>query len=209
MDKQKKLRGSIFGGFNKKDVAHYIEEVSKKSNEQRSEAEELRARCEQLESSLGEQQEAQARIAELEESVRDLSSRNETLVIQNAELQSALDKAKAELNSALENAEVYKAAKERFAELEIESSRRAIEIKRQAIRTAEDVRNNSVNNVEEVKANLDNITLEAQRLKGKMQMQIAAFGASIDELGSMLGEKKSALDKCLQDSAQQTQALDE
>lgn len=205
MDKQKKLRASFIGGFNKKDVAQYIEEVSKKANEQRSEAEELRARCEQLEAEVGAQQDAEARIAELEDNVKDLSARNEALVIQNAELQTSLDKVKAELASALENAEVYKAAKERFAELEIESSRRAIEIKRQAIRTAEGVRNNSVNNVEEVKASLDNIALEAQRIKSKIQMQIAAFNTSIDELGTMLVEKKSVLDKCLQDSAQQVE----
>ncbi len=202
MSEQKPIRGSLFGGFNKKDVAGYVEELSKKSAELRAENEQLHARCEELEdcrsrlnaclnefNALREEfDSAMAQIDTLNTELAQLREEKEMLTQENSEL-------KASLTSLNNDVEVYHAAKERLAALEIESSRRSLEIERSAKLNAASTINAAKARAEEMQAALENLRRDSIRMKDSLRAQLTGLESSLDDIATLSSGKKEFLGK--------------
>lgn len=195
MSNQKPIRGSLFGGFNKKDVAGYIEELSRKSGEYRTENEQLKERCTELEACLQELESLQAdfdaMLAQLEEAnaeLEELRADKSRLEEENASLSAELASAKAEY-------EVYNTAKERLAALEVEASRRSLELERSAKSNAEKIRSDAVDSVVEMQAALESIRRDTMRMKDNLRAQITGLESSIDDLAALSRSKQEFLGK--------------
>lgn len=195
MDTKNPIRGCVFGGFNRKDVAGYIEELVRKSNEYKAECDTLRERCSSLEAEQSGYEQLrpdyEALAAELEalrSAQAELSAENQRLSEENAML-------RAELSDAQENAEVYHAAKERLAALEVEASKRSIILEREAKRDAEETARRSSETVEEVQASLDAVRREALRMKDRFRCQLSSIEQSLDELSALTQSKQEFLNK--------------
>ena len=200
MSEKKPIRGSIFGGFNKKDVAGYIEEISKRSGEYQAENEQLKERCFELESYQQEfeglQRDFDTMLAQLEEAnseLEQLRSDNTRLETENASLS-------AQLAAAKEDAEVYNAAKERLAALEVEASRRSLELERSAKANADKILCDAGSCVAEIQASLESIRRDALRMKDNLAGQLASIESGIDDLAALSQSKQEFLRKYTQDN---------
>ncbi|MDD6189703.1 MAG: hypothetical protein PUB32_09055 [Clostridiales bacterium] len=200
MSNQKPIRGSLFGGFNKKDVAGYIEELSRKSGEYRTENEQLKERCVELESCRQELENLRGQfdtvLAQYEEAKAEL----EQLRADKAQLADINASLASELAAAKEDAAVYQAAKERLAALEIEASRRSLEAEREARISAAKILNDAGNSVVEVQSALEGIRRDALRMKETLRSQLSSLENSIDDLTALSRSKQEFLGKYTQTS---------
>jgi len=186
MSKQKPIRGTLFGGFNKKDVAAYIEELSANSNKYKDENEKLRECRGSKEALDALQREHDVLTAELEQ----LKADNARLEDENATLTSELKALKSDI-------EAYKAAREQLVSLELDANRRAVEIERGARTNADKTLREAGEYVTELQASLDTICRDALRMKENLRAQICGLESSIDDLTTLSRSKHEFLGKYL------------
>ncbi len=189
MSNQKPIRGALFGGFNKKDVAAYIEEISKRSNEYKDENDRLRESSYAKEALEALQADFDALTADLE----DLRAENERLREENAA-------AAAELKSLRADAEAYKAAREQLVALELDANRRAIELEREAKVNADRIIADAGRSAAELRAALDSIRRDALRMKEGLHAQMTGIESSIDDLAALSRSKQEYLGKFIPDN---------
>ncbi len=150
-----RFKKSLFG-FNRRDVAEYIENGAKRLNIYKSEKDRLDLRCSDLEKELAAREEELAllrgsgqaeagRLAELEARAAAAESRV-------ARLEGELRALNAKIAEYKEKAAIYDAAKDRIAGLELDASRRAVEIERAAERRAAEIASNCSAYIASVKA---------------------------------------------------------
>ena len=203
MKNEKPMRGTLFGGFNKKDVAAYIEELSTRSAEYKAENDRLwecSDECESVKQTLAElRQEHDSMLAEFEAAKAEL----EELRAEKARLEEENAALSAELSSARENAEVFNAAKERLAALEVESSRRSIELERDAKANADRILSEVEENVSELRAALLSLYRDTLRMKEGLHGQLAGLESSIDDLAALSQSKQEYLGKFTRVSSEQ------
>ena len=197
MDNTNPLRGSLFGGFNKKDVAAYIEEMAKTNAANLEETEALRARCLEMEEQLGrleamreERDSARAAGDELTEQLKSLQQSMARLEEENRTLRRELEEAKA-------SSEAYEQAKERLAAMEVDSAKRAGEIEKEARGKADAIGKHSREAVNEVNFSLENIRRETLRMKDRLRSQIIALETSVDDFSTLARGKQEYLTRLL------------
>lgn len=193
MSDKKPIRGSLFGGFNKKDVADYIEDISKRYTDVLNENEQLRSRCEELEKYMQSNKELQDELDLKTIELDDVATENNRLAEENAALAARV----AELN---EDIGAYNAAKERLAALEVEASRRAIELQREANNAADAIRSDASTAVAEIRAALESIRRDALRMKDGLYAQITGIASSLDDLAALSSSKQDYLSKYTKDN---------
>ena len=158
------IRSTAFGGFRKKDVAAYIEELSRNAAGERGECERLRERCARLEEQLAEYERLRPEQEALSARADELREENERLSAEVARLEEENAALAETAEAARRDAEVYQAAREHLAALEIESARRSTEIEREAKRKADEITRKSAEGVLELQMALDALRKETQRI---------------------------------------------
>lgn len=122
------FRGSVFGGFNRGDVAAYITSVSKQLNESKAEGLRLKEENAELNKKL---EDLTARVSVLEAENEELKSQNESLSSEKAEagtLKEAAEALRAELDANAKALSEYELIKDRLSLVEVEACKRAQEI---------------------------------------------------------------------------------
>lgn len=195
MSDQKPIRGSLFGGFNKKDVAGYIEELSRKSGEYKTENEQLKERCFELESCQQDLESLRSQLDAVLAQFEDAKAELEHLRAEKTQLEEQNASLVSELEVAKEDAAVYQAAKERLAALEIEASRRSLETEREARLSAAKILIDAGNSVVEVQSALEGIRRDALRMKATIHSQLSSLESSIDDLTALSRSKHEFLGK--------------
>lgn len=195
MSNQKPIRASLFGGFNKKDVAGYIEELSKKSGEYKAESEQLRERCSELETYQQELDSLQSDFDTVTAQLEEANAELEQLRAEKARLEDENASLSAALAAAKEDAEVYNAAKERLAALEVEASRRSLELERDAKSAADKILSDAGDSVVELQASLESIRRDAVRMKDNLRAQLTGLESSLDDLAALSRSKREFLNK--------------
>lgn len=193
MSEKKPIRASLFGGFNKKDVAGYIEDISKRYVDTLNENEQLRSRCEELEKNMQSREELLEELDAKAKELDDISAENARLSEENAALAARV----VELS---ENIDAYNAASERLAALEVEANRHAIELERNATASAEAIRADAGSSVAEIRAALESIRRDALRMKDGLYAQITGIASSIDDLAALSSSKQDYLGKYTKDN---------
>ena len=184
MSNEKPIRGALFGGFNKKDVAAYIEEMSRRTNEYKAENERLLENSYVVDAYASLQEEHEALAAELEA----LKAENTRLAEENAALAAELESIKAD-------SEAYKAAREQLVALELDANRRAIELERTAKAKADSILGTGGESVAELQATMESIRRDALRMKENLHAQITGIESSIDDLAAFSRSKQEFLGK--------------
>lgn len=195
MSNQKPIRGALFGGFNKKDVAGYIEELSKKSGEYKAESEQLRERCceletyqQELDSLQSDFDTAQAQLDEANAELEQLRAENARLQTENAALSAQMETLKSDM-------EAYKAAREQLVSLELDANRRALELERDAKANADRILTEARDSIIDLQASLESIRRDALRMKDNLYAQITGIASSIDDLAALSRSKQEFLGK--------------
>lgn len=184
MSNEKPIRGTLFGGFNKKDVAAYIEEVSRRTNEYKAENDRLLENSYVVDAYASLQVEHEALIAELSQ----LKAENTRLAEEKTALAAELDAIKADT-------EAYKAAREHLVALELDANRRAIELERSAKEKADRMLKDAGENAAEFQATLESIRRDALRMKENLHAQMTGIESSIDDLAALSRSKQEFLGK--------------
>ena len=130
---------TALNGFNRQDVAAYLESAAARYNTLKEEKTQLQQRCDELEAKLAAAAEAQAKLDSVSELLAQktaeaeaLSAELNGLKAENASLLTRLDAAEERLSRNAEKAAEYDELRERLSTLEVEASRRAVEIERSA-----------------------------------------------------------------------------
>jgi len=128
-----KFRGSLIGGFNRKDVAAYIGKVARELSEYKEKSEKLGA----------ENKELKTEVEELTRRVTELSAQNEELKSEldllrgtseeNERLKETIASMQARIDSDAETIAGYEKMKSKLSELEVEALKRAQEIEASAM----------------------------------------------------------------------------
>ena len=199
MDATNPLRGSIFGGFNRKDVAAYVEELAKNNAANKEETEALRKRCLELEEQVGNleamreaQNSASAQVDELTAQVEKLQQEKLSLEEENRLLQ-------AELEEARQSANAYEQVTERLAAMEIDSAKHAEEIEKAAWDKAGEIEADGQRAVSDISSSLENVRRETLRMKDRLRSQLIALEASVEDLSALSRDKQEYLRRYLPD----------
>lgn len=195
MSNQKPIRGTLFGGFNKKDVAGYIEELSKKSGEYKAESEQLRERCDELETYRLTIDELQDDFDHARKELDDANAEIEQLKADKARLEEENSTLSAELAAIKADIEAYKAAREQLVTLELDANRRAVELERDAKATADRILAEARDSIIGLQDSLESIRRDALRMKDGLHAQMAGIESSIDDLAALSRSKQEFLGK--------------
>lgn len=195
MSNQKPIRGTLFGGFNKKDVAGYIEELSKKSGEYKAESEQLRERCDELETYRLTIDELQDDFDHARQALDDANAEIEQLKADNARLEEENSTLSAELAAIKADIEAYKAAREQLVTLELDANRRAVELERDAKAAADRILAEARDSIIGLQDSLESIRRDALRMKDGLHAQMAGIESSIDDLAALSRSKQEFLGK--------------
>ena len=195
MSNQKPIRGTLFGGFNKKDVAGYIEELSKKSGEYKAESEQLRERCDELETYRLTIDELQDDFDHARKELDDANAEIEQLKADKARLEEENSTLSAELAAIKADIEAYNAAREQLVTLELDANRRAVELERDAKAAADRILAEARDSIIGLQDSLESIRRDALRMKDGLHAQMAGIESSIDDLAALSRSKQEFLGK--------------
>ena len=210
MDEQTRgFRSAIFGGFNREDVMHYIEETDTKYY---TETAELRSQLTEAQSAMNElrtQNEAlTAKNAELLERLGEMTldqiESGFSLQATEIEAQNARAAQLAAENDRLtsENAKLsakcgeYDATREKIAEMELSAYRRAKQIEEDAKVELQKLRRKSMETIEQVRRQLDatkenyrTVLARNQQESAEMARKAGEVLGEIDKISASLGKK--------------------
>ncbi|NLO48975.1 MAG: hypothetical protein GX111_11770 [Clostridiales bacterium] len=204
MGADNKLRGSLFGGFNRKDVVSYIEKNAQMSNEYKASSEKWEAKCVDLEMRLQEALAAnasavsaknradeelaglQAHITELENEITELKALDR---LRSEEL----DALKSRLSEYEETIGLYERSKERIALLELNASRRAVNIEKAAEEKAADLTKRCYDLIDALKSEYENICMDTESTAAHIKGEMDKLGARLMNLSELLNSKVDTL----------------
>ena len=209
MDEQTRgFRSAIFGGFNREDVLHYIEETDTKYY---TETAELRSQLTEAQSAMNElrtQNEAlTAKNAELLERLGEMTLDTDKIRAQLDQIESGFSLQATELaaeNDRLtsENAKLsakcgeYDATREKIAEMELSAYRRAKQIEEDAKVELQKLRRKSMETIEQVRRQLDatkenyrTVLARNQQESAEMARKAGEVLGEIDKISASLGKK--------------------
>lgn len=191
---------AALGGFNRRDVAQYIEKMAKEHREQvealqaeleqtRKEKEALAEELEGLRSHSGDLADQEAKVrASLEESTRSLSHLRGELQVTQGHLAMAkkqLGDLQGKVAQLEPMAKQYEVLKDRVATVELEAHRRAQDTVDQAMAEAEDIRAESERvhaETEQARGEAERIRTEARRWADSVLTQYSQLRRGMDSL---------------------------
>ena len=212
MDEQTRgFRSAIFGGFNREDVMHYIEETDTKYY---TETAELRSQLTEAQSAMNElrtQNEAlTAKNAELLERLGEMTLDTDKIRAQLDQIESGFSLQATEIEAqnaraaqlAAENAKLsakcgeYDATREKIAEMELSAYRRAKQIEEDAKVELQKLRRKSMETIEQVRRQLDatkenyrTVLARNQQESAEMARKAGEVLGEIDKISASLGKK--------------------
>ena len=130
---------TALNGFNREDVAAYLEKAAERYNALKEDKIQLKKQVAELETRLSEQentqsrsQEQEAQLSEQSRTIAALQAEVEELRSENTELLLRLKEAESKAYENADKVTEYDTLRQRIATLELEASRRAVEIERSA-----------------------------------------------------------------------------
>ena len=206
MNTQYKLRGKIFGGFNRQDVVNYIEKNARLTSEYKASKEALEVRCDELAGRL-EEEKAQnealraelassnektaglyARITELE---KELSSMREAISSKDEEINTL----RRQISSCNETIDEYENSKERIALLELNASRRAVDIEKEAENKAAVLTKKCNELINTLKTEYIAVCNDAEATVAHITNEMDKIGAKLCDITELLSEKTAKFDE--------------
>ena len=196
MDEQTRgFRSAIFGGFNREDVMHYIEETDTKYY---TETAELRSQLTEAQSAMNElrtQNEAlTAKNAELLERLGEMTLDTDKIRAQLDQIESGFSLQATEIEA--QNAREYDATREKIAEMELSAYRRAKQIEEDAKVELQKLRRKSMETIEQVRRQLDATKENYRTVLARNQQESAELArkagevlGEIDKISASLGKK--------------------
>ncbi|HHU05454.1 MAG TPA: hypothetical protein GXZ65_03095 [Clostridiales bacterium] len=188
----RKFRGSLFGGFNRKDVAAYISKLAREANEFKEECSKLKT----------ENSELKIKIEELTRQVSELGAQNEELngelerlkaqCEENGRLKETIASMQARIDSDAEIISGYDRMKRKLSELEVEALKRAQEIEARAMSEYERI----MNRVGEIIASLKN---EYEEIRAGTEVTAAHLRGEINRMGERISLVNTVLEKTADD----------
>lgn len=143
MEQNMQFRNAGFGGFNRQDVLHYIEETTKEYNQR---AEELRAQCEAAQAEVDELRqslsESKSQEKNLQNRVEELLQEKDALLTRVKKLeplQAQVTLLHSRVEALTPDAEAYAGLRSQISDIELEARQRAGEILAQAKQKAEEI----------------------------------------------------------------------
>lgn len=188
-----------FGGFDKQDVIHYIEQTSKEAAENleklRQERDSLQTEAESLRSQV---RELQTRL-EAESSLREQAqSQLEAEQTARQELEAGRDEAqrlRAELEKLRPEAEAYAQFRDRVGDIECDAHKRAAELEADTTaklrRTVELFRSQYVTLMSTFESTASHVTAELR----KVEVNLTQLPRAMDQAGTELNELAAQLDR--------------
>ena len=204
MGADNKLRGSLFGGFNRKDVVSYIENNAQMSNDYKASSEKWEARCTDLEMRLQEANAANESAASaksrVDEEIAGLRAHITELENEITELKASerikseeLDSLKGRLSEYEEAVGFYERSKERIAQLELNASRRAVNIEKAAEEKASDLTKRCYDLIDALKSEYENICMDTESTAAHIKGEMDKLGTRLMNLSELLNSKVDTL----------------
>lgn len=206
MNTEYKLRGKLFGGFNRQDVVNYIERSARLASEYKASKEALEARCDELAERLEAEKsrnealgaelntanektaELCARIAELE---KELASMQDTISAKESEIADLTR----QISICNETIGVYESSKERIALLELNASRRAVNIEKEAENKAALLTQRCNELVSSLKSKYVAVCNDAEATAAHITGELDKLGAKLCEMVELLSGKTASFDE--------------
>ncbi len=179
------FRSSMFGGFNRSDVAAYITAMSKELNEYKAECERLKA----------EKKELLSKIDFLSDQVSGLMRENDEISRQseNVEaLKARIEALKAKVDEDAKTIETFNKLKGRLSSLEVEACKRAQEIEAAATEKYERIMSKLMNTIAALK-------IEYEDIRCGTEITAAHLRGEISNIDKRIGLVSSVLDKTAND----------
>lgn len=215
---------TALNGFNREDVAAYLEKAAERYNALMEEKTELKKMVTELEGQLYELNSAQGSSADLsgnpDESKAAVAALQEEIALlrsENADLLARLEEAESKAAAYADQVAEYDTLRQRIATLELDASRRAVEIERsaemrvkeiqQAARDEEAAFNRQMEaSARAYQQSLTNAALNATLAAKLVGNEMGQIMQSLKELAASLGEKAGALDSTLAAPAKEDEA---
>ena len=182
------IKSVAFGGFDKEDVARYIEQLSQESGKLRDERNVLQERLEQAEQEL----------AALREQLRELTAEKERLETENqrlAPMEAESARLKEQLEALRPDAEAHVMLREQVGTIECEARQRAAELEERTVgqmrKATELFRQQYQVLMNTVETASSHMTAELR----KMEVSLAQLPRTMDQTGTELKRLASALEK--------------
>ena len=192
------FKNTLLGGFNKRDVAEYIENAAKRTSEYKAEKERLEQRCITLEEEL---EESKAELEKLRSDNREKTMKLETIEDELAQkenmltrLESVSDELVVRLKEAEEKAAIYDTAKERIAVLELNASKRAVEIEKAAELRAAEMIKRSERYLGTIKTEYTKVCDDTRQNASYIVGELNAMTDRLNNLSTLLSEKADVFD---------------
>ena len=182
------IKSVAFGGFDKEDVARYIEQLSQESGKLREERDALQERLEQAEQEL----------AALREQLQELTAAKERLEAENqrlAPMEAESIRLKNQLEAMRPDAEAHVMLREQVGTIECEARQRAAELEERTVgqmrKATELFRQQYQVLMNTVETASSHMTAELR----KMEVSLAQLPRTMDQTGTELKRLASALEK--------------
>jgi len=187
-DKNGNFRGSVFGGFNRRDVAAYISKVARETNDYKEECSKLSAENEELKTRLEEQT---CRLSELNAKNEELRSEIERLEAQSEEtdcLKDTIAAMQAKIDGDAEIISGYEKMKSRLSELEVEALKRAQDIETRAMSEYKRI----MDRVGEI---ITSLKSEYEEIRSGTEVTAAHLRGEMNRMGERISLVNSVLEK--------------
>lgn len=192
---ERKFRGSLFGGFNRRDVVDYIEKTAQRTAEYRANSEKLRDAEDRIRELEAASRQLQGQLAQSQTENDRLAGENQTLQDAASEREAVMQAFRQRMEDAEKDASEYRAARDRIAKIELDAVKRAVVIEKDAhIRAAEvsakcselmnSLRGEYAAASEDAETTAAHIRSEAERISGRL-----------NSLTAMLSEGEHALEE--------------
>ena len=190
------IKSVAFGGFDKEDVARYIEQLSQESGNLREERNTLQERLEQAEQEM----------AALREQLQELTAAKERLEAENqrlAPMEAESIRLKEQLEAMRPDAEAHVMLREQVGTIECEARQRAAELEERTVgqmrKATELFRQQYQVLMNTVETASSHMTAELR----KMEVSLAQLPRTMDQTGAELNQLAAVLDKAArQESAE-------
>lgn len=206
MNTDNKLRGKIFGGFNRQDVVNYIERSARLTSEYKASKEALEARCDELaeklenekfqnESLKADLEKAGEKTAELYSRINELENELNIMKQTISAKDEEIDALNRRISSCDEAIGAYESAKERIALLELNASRRAVNIEKDAESKAELLTRKCNELVSSLKSEYVAVCNDTEATVAHLTGEMDRLSVKLCEIAGLLSEKTERFDK--------------
>lgn len=182
------IKSVAFGGFDKEDVARYIEQISQESGKLREERDVLQERLEQAEQEMAALRDQLQALTEAKERLEAENQRLAPMEAENARL-------KEEMDALRPDAEAHVMLREQVGTIECEARQRAAELEERTVgqmrRATDQFRRQYQVLMNTVETASGHMTAELR----KMEVALAQLPRTMDQTGVELNQLAAALEK--------------